>query len=110
MAVSPLDGGNPMAVSLVARHASRPAAIEIPALSPGPTPGTPGAERTTRRNLRTSPYPARGASQPATPNLSHSLGGMALARSQSSTLDDFVLNSKPRSPLSDPARASATAR
>ena len=115
MVVSPLDGSgsrepasqHSMSVSPVSRPASRPAAIEIPELSPGGTPGTPGAERTTRRNLRSSPYPARGTSQPSTPNLSHTLDGMVIARSQSNTLDDFVLNNLPRSPLSGPSLAAA---
>ena len=65
------------------------------------------ATPTTRRNLRSSPYPARGTSQPSTPNLSHTLDGMVIARSQSNTLDDFVLNNLPRSPLSGPSLAAA---
>ena len=116
MVVSPLAGGSgwrepasqhSMTVSPVSRPASRPAAIEIPELSPGGTPGTPGAERTTRRNLRSSPYPSRGTSQPSTPNLSHTLDGMVIARSHSTTLDDFVLSNLPRSPLSGPSLAAA---
>ena len=116
MVVSPLADGSgwrepasqhSMTVSPVSRPASRPAAIEIPELSPGGTPGTPGAERTTRRNLRSSPYPSRGTSQPSTPNLSHTLDGMVIARSHSTTLDDFVLSNLPRSPLSGPSLAAA---
>ena len=78
-----------MAVSPISMPTSRSIAIEIPNVS---SPGG-GAERTTRRNLRSSPYPTT-RSQPSTPNLSHTLDGMVLARSHSSTttLDDFVLN------------------